>query len=94
MTVVLFDFFGTLVDYSPSRTEQGYHRTHGMVRRMGVSLGYGPFLARWTEVARRFDAASEVDDREFSMVELAAAFLAESLDRHVSANEVSAVVEQ
>ncbi len=38
MTVVFFDFFGTLVDYSPSRTEQGYHRTHASLDELGVDL--------------------------------------------------------
>ncbi len=94
MTVVFFDFFGTLVDYSPSRTQQGYHRTHASLHELGVDLAYGPFLARWTEVARRFDAGSDVDEREFSMIELGTSFLAEALDRAATADEVAAIVEQ
>lgn len=77
IAVLLLDFFGTLVDYDPSRTAQGYHRTHELLGELGVDLGYVNFLERWAEVSARFDAASDVDDREFSMVELGHAFLAE-----------------
>jgi putative hydrolase of the HAD superfamily len=77
MAVLLFDFFGTLVDYSPSRTEQGYHRTHALLQELGVDLGYADFLARWSDVSAGFDSASEVDDHEFSMLELGLAFLRE-----------------
>ena len=37
ITHVLLDFFGTLANYSPSRTEQGYHRTHALARSLGVT---------------------------------------------------------
>jgi hypothetical protein len=31
MTGILFDFFGTLVEYSASRVEQGYDATHKLL---------------------------------------------------------------
>jgi putative hydrolase of the HAD superfamily len=74
---ILFDFFGTLVDYSPSRTEQGYHRTHALLRPLGVNMGYADFLATWSDVSARFDTASDEDDHEFSMLEVGLAFLDE-----------------
>jgi len=75
VAIILFDFFGTLVDYSPSRTEQGYERTHALLRELGIDLDYTDFLWHWSETAAGFDSASEVDDHEFSMVELGRAFL-------------------
>lgn len=30
MTAILFDFFGTLVSYSPSPTTQGFRRSHAL----------------------------------------------------------------
>lgn len=72
---LLFDFFGPLVDYSPSRTEQGYEVSFALLREAGAALGYGDFLSLWSEVAAGFDAEAEKSRREFSMTELAAAFL-------------------
>ncbi len=79
---LLFDFFGTLVDYSPSRVDQGYHRSHALLTGWGASdLGYQAFLDLWSDVSSRFDARSDLDDREFSMHELGDAFLTEALHR-------------
>lgn len=92
MAVVLLDFFGTLVDYDPSRTAQGYERTHAELAAIGVDLGYTDFLARWDDAAARFDAASDVDDHEFSMTDLGTAFLGEALRRPPRVGEIDAVV--
>jgi len=75
-THLFFDFFGTLVDYSPSRTEQGYERSFALLREAGARLDYGEFLSLWSEVAEGFEAEAERTRREFSMVELGRAFLA------------------
>ena len=40
MTAILFDFFGTLVSYSPSRTTQGFPRSHALA----PDLPYAEFL--------------------------------------------------
>ena len=81
MGVLVFDFFGTLVDYDPSRTAQGYGRTHALLAEIGVEIGYVDFLMQWDTVSARFDAASDEDDHEFSMIELATAFLREEIGR-------------
>lgn len=73
-THVFFDFFGTLVEYSASRIEQGYERSFGLVQEAGASLDYAQFLSIWSEVSGQFDAAAEQSRREFSMVELGTAF--------------------
>ena len=74
---VLFDFFGTLVAYSPSRVEQGYHATHALLADAGVTLGYEAFLERWGAVFATLDDWSRRTGREFSMQQVAVEFLAE-----------------
>jgi putative hydrolase of the HAD superfamily len=78
-THILFDFFGTLVEYSASRTEQGYPRSHALLRRLGADLDYLGFLAAWSQIYDEFDRRSEDDDHEFSMIEVGTAFLADLL---------------
>jgi len=74
---VLFDFFGTLVEYSPSRVEQGYHATHALLADAGVTLDYAEFLERWGAVFATLDGWSRQTGREFSMQQVAVEFLAE-----------------
>jgi putative hydrolase of the HAD superfamily len=71
MTVLLFDFFGTLVDYSPSRTAQGFRRSHALVPH----LPYEEFLDAVDATFAAFDRRSDLDDSEFSMCEVASALL-------------------
>jgi putative hydrolase of the HAD superfamily len=78
-THVLFDFFGTLVRYSPSRTEQGYERSYALLRGAGCALGYDAFLALWSEVSEAMDAEAERTHREFSMQALGSAFFARAM---------------
>ena len=72
---VLFDFFGTLVDYSPSRVEQGYPRTHALLAEHGVALAYDEFLTAWVAVSEELDDWSRRLSREFSMEMVGARFL-------------------
>ncbi|MEU9916136.1 HAD family hydrolase [Streptomyces sp. NPDC051001] len=91
-THLLFDFFGTLVDYSPSRTEQGYQRSHALLREWGGQWGYERFLDAWSAASARFDQDSAVDDREFSMADVATAFLHEALRQQPSPGRVEEFV--
>lgn len=93
VTHVLLDFFGTLVEYSPSRTEQGYHGSHALVRAMGADVGYPEFLTAWAAESARFDARSDADDSEFSMEEVATPFLARLLHRDPSATEIGDLID-
>lgn len=81
VTHLLLDLFGTVVSYSPSRTTQGYHASHALTRSMGARISYPQFLQAWAAESARLDERSAVDDSEFSMEEVAAAFLARTLDR-------------
>jgi hypothetical protein len=43
MRGMLFDFFGTLVQYSPSRRSQGYEKTHRILKARKIELSYTSF---------------------------------------------------
>jgi putative hydrolase of the HAD superfamily len=73
---VLLDFFGTLVDYSPSRTEQGYLGTDALLRDAGLELPYEAWLAEWVAVSEELDAWSATELREYSMGDVGRAFAA------------------
>ena len=90
ITHVLFDFFGTLVAYSPSRTEQGYEQSHALLAASGSSLGYEAFLELWSTVSTEFDERAERSGREFSMLELAEAFLARAEVQPAPSRELAA----
>ena len=85
---LMLDFFGTMVRYSPSRTEQGFDRSHAVLRSCGSALDYPDFLALWSATSARFDADSAVDDHEFSMDEVTEAFLRSALGRAPASSEV------
>jgi putative hydrolase of the HAD superfamily len=75
ITHLLFDFFGTLVEYSGSRTEQGYERSHAVLLANGVTLGYREFLERWADMFHKFDLMADENQDEFSMDDVVTGFL-------------------
>jgi putative hydrolase of the HAD superfamily len=88
-THLLFDFFGTLVDYSPSRVEQGYPITHAALSGAGASLRYEDFLSAWDEHFEAFDRRAEDELAEYSMDTLCTSFLSQVLPRAPSPPLVS-----
>ena len=74
-STILLDFFGTLVGYSASRSEQGYPRTDALLRTGGWTGTYEGWLAQWEATFAEFDEHSRCDLSEFSMTEVATAFL-------------------
>ncbi|WP_159079191.1 HAD family hydrolase [Plantactinospora sp. BC1] len=91
---VLFDFFGTLVAYSASRTEQGYPGSHALLRRLGVDLDYAEFLTAWSGAFAEFDRRSEENDSEFSMIEVGTVFLTDLLGRSPAPEDADAFVRE
>lgn len=79
VTHVLFDFFGTLVAYSDSRTEQGYRRSYSLLIEAGAALDYPGYLALWEEVAEAFEQRAVASHREYTMEAVAGAFLVRAL---------------
>ncbi|MGH0035741.1 MAG: HAD family hydrolase [Myxococcota bacterium] len=89
---ILFDFFGTLVEYSASRTEQGYPRSFAWLVSHGAELDYPGFLELWSRTSSEFDRRAEASLREFSMGELGRAFLERALPRPPEDERVDAFV--
>jgi putative hydrolase of the HAD superfamily len=78
-THVLFDFFGTLVTYSASRVEQGFQRSHELVRANGARIDYAVFLESWNTVFDEFEAKAANTHEEYSMDAVCRAFLSQTL---------------
>jgi putative hydrolase of the HAD superfamily len=89
-THILFDFFGTLVDYSASLTGQDFHESHTLLRGLGADLPYDEFLAACTTVYEEFGRASDEDDHEFSMIDTSMVILARALGREPSLADATA----
>jgi putative hydrolase of the HAD superfamily len=75
ITAILFDFFGTLVEYSPSRVEQGYHATHALLLKEGIDITYAAFLENWVAVSEALDRWSRSTELEYSMEKVALQFI-------------------
>jgi putative hydrolase of the HAD superfamily len=80
-THVLFDFFGTLVRYSPSRIGQDHETSHRLLTDAGSSLSYREFLQRWDSVWEEFECAAAQTLIEYSMDDVCSAFLRQTLGR-------------
>ena len=71
-THLIFDFFGTLVEYSSNFREQEYERTFCLLRESEIELEYDQFLSQWSEAFEKLDRPARESLREFSMGELQA----------------------
>ena len=80
-THLFFDFFGTLVTYSPSRIDQGYARSHALLTEAGASLFYESFLQRWDAIGHHFEQVAQRTLDEYSMDQICGEFLLEVLPR-------------
>lgn len=86
---ILFDFFGTLVEYSASRTQQGYERSHRLLSQAGSDLSYQRFLDQWSAHCDEFEREAEASTIEFSMTDLAGPFLVRVLPSPPTASFIS-----
>lgn len=92
-THLLFDFFGTLVGYSPERCDPEFPRTRAALAGLGVGLSAEEMTAVWEETWYPFEERSQLDHREFSMVEVGAVFLRTLLGREPDPEETRAVMD-
>lgn len=72
--VVLFDVFGTLIEYQADRRRLGYPTTHELARHSGVDLTYDEFVATWDAASRALEERTAASHEEFSMMDAARAF--------------------
>jgi putative hydrolase of the HAD superfamily len=75
ITGILFDFFGTLVEYSPSRVQQGYNATYELLLNEGVDISYAAFLEHWAAAFEALDGWSRRTGLEYAMAQVAQQFL-------------------
>ncbi|MCB1693911.1 MAG: HAD family hydrolase, partial [Pseudomonadales bacterium] len=72
---VLFDLFGTLVEYTHGRTDQNFEATHRFVREAGVDVAYDEMVQAMDQIFVGLEASSRASEREFSMQDAMRAFL-------------------
>jgi putative hydrolase of the HAD superfamily len=75
LTHILFDFFGTLVAYSPSRVGPEHQRSYQLLVAEGAALSYAAYLSEWTTLFDQFERESEGSLLEFTLTDLCAAFV-------------------
>lgn len=72
---ILFDFFGTLVEYEPERSRLDYPETLGLLRSWGLEVAsHGAFLADWNAASDTLESEACRSLREFTMADVARAF--------------------
>lgn len=81
VTHILFDFFGTLVEYDASHVAKGCPRTHAVLVEAGGAIPYERFVDEWDVHFEAFDRRADDCLREYSMDDLTAAYLREQLGR-------------
>ncbi|HEY1488353.1 MAG TPA: HAD family hydrolase [Micromonosporaceae bacterium] len=88
ITHVLFDFFGTLVDYSAALDGQSSAADcAALIRSYGGGIDESAFVNGWDAAYEAFESRASRDRREFSMDQLSHSFLAEILDREPTPDE-------
>ena len=71
---MLFDFFGTLVDYEPNRVAHLYPRTYDQVLSLGFTGSYSDFTQTWDAASSALESTAKATLREFDMTDAASAF--------------------
>lgn len=89
-THLLFDFFGTLVDYNASQTEQGFSRSYDLAVTRGASLPYADFLERLNGTWMDLEAQAERSLDEYSMDAWSLEFLSRVLPQSPDTETVAA----
>ncbi|MGI8417329.1 MAG: HAD family hydrolase [Nakamurella sp.] len=91
ITHVLFDFFGTLVDYVPGRAV-AVPRSWAFVRSLGVDVDERVVVDLWSTQFACLESRSAASHREFSMSDVARGFLLDALGLEPNERQVSALV--
>jgi putative hydrolase of the HAD superfamily len=66
---ILFDFFGTLVDYEADRTKLRYEQAHRVLCDHGLRLDHDTFVSEWETASVAVEARAASSLREPSMAE-------------------------
>ncbi len=90
MKAVLFDFFGTLVEYQPDRARLGAPETHRLARSCGFEGDHDTFVTVWDTASSQLEQTASATLREFSMTDAARAF-GEATDLNLTLDETTAL---
>jgi putative hydrolase of the HAD superfamily len=71
---VLFDFFGTLVEYQPDRVRLEYPKSHRLLSSWGHSLTHQTFVTQWDLASADLELRAAASFEEFTMADAALAF--------------------
>jgi putative hydrolase of the HAD superfamily len=78
LTDLIFDFFGTLVQYQADRFHGApYQRTYEQLADLGVSIPYADFAAGFATTFDQLEAQAKITHQEFHMHEVGRRFLAD-----------------
>lgn len=67
-TDIIFDFFGTLVDYTPGVFHTApYQRTHQFLQQQGFTISYDTFIDTFTAASDELEAEAKQTLREYHM---------------------------
>lgn len=71
--IVLFDFFGTLVEFEHDMMRLTFPAAHAFAAECGLSAGYEAFVEQWMTSTTILEQRAAEDHLEFSMDDVAAA---------------------
>jgi putative hydrolase of the HAD superfamily len=74
VSVVLFDFFGTLASYEPDRSLLAYPMSHELAGSFGYTGDHDRFVIDWHAASSALESATAESHVEFSMTDAASAF--------------------
>jgi putative hydrolase of the HAD superfamily len=92
LTHILFDFFGTLVAYSPDHIGEGYARSYQLLVEQGVDLTYEAFVTAWDSLFQEFERQGQATLTEFSMTDLCHHFWQHTLGQQTLGRPVDTAV--
>jgi putative hydrolase of the HAD superfamily len=92
LTHILFDFFGTLVAYSPDHIGEGYARSYQLLVEQGVDLTYEAFVTAWDSLFQEFERQGQTTLTEFSMTDLCHHFWQHTLGQQTLGRPVDTAV--
>ena len=67
---LIFDLFGTLVDYEAGRTSQDFSRSFKKAAKLGCAIGYEDYIQVWDSAFLKMKQASAPDSSEFHLSEV------------------------
>ena len=84
ITDIIFDFFGTLVNYEPDLAGKNFTTSHNYLLSQGFSIGYQTYLDGWAEAFEQLERQAQVDFQEYHMRDSAQRFIANAFQTTVS----------